>query len=178
MLIDTSHEFDSGHITPYQEIIATYAILSDSEERALLRVASDRDANSLNREDARELLVLHNLRYIVSIALKYIGCGVEIEDLIQEGIVGLLMAIDRFEVSNGNRLSVYACWWIKKCIVGAINEHPAGIHVQSTIPIHRILKERERIFVQTGEYPTFDTLADAIGCTPPAGRVSIVIIGC
>ena len=67
-----------------------------------------------NATEARNLLIQHNVRLVISMAKNYRGRGVELQDLIQEGIMGLVRAIDRFEPDRGFKFSTYAHWWIRQ----------------------------------------------------------------
>lgn len=78
---------------------------------------------------AEEKLELSNTRLVISIARKYIGWGVEFEDLVQEGNVGLLRAAKKFDFTRGNKFSTYATWWIRQAITRAVNEQARSIRI-------------------------------------------------
>ncbi|MDR1802137.1 MAG: RNA polymerase sigma factor RpoD/SigA [Treponema sp.] len=101
-------------LTLYMREIAKNPLLSREEEENLARLAAGGDAA------AREKLVKANLRFVISIAQKYRGQGLPLEDLISEGNVGLLTAASRFDVEKGYRFITYAVWWIRQSINKAI----------------------------------------------------------
>jgi RNA polymerase primary sigma factor len=101
-------------LTLYMREIAKNPLLSREEEENLARLAAGGD------EAAREKLVKANLRFVISIAQKYRGQGLPLEDLISEGNVGLLTAVTRFDVEKGYRFITYAVWWIRQSINKAI----------------------------------------------------------
>ena len=112
-----------GRFSPEDSIIALYMreiaktpLLSREEEESLARLAAGGDAA------AREKLVKANLRFVISIAQKYRGQGLPLEDLISEGNVGLLTAVERFDIEKGYRFITYAVWWIRQSISKAIYE--------------------------------------------------------
>ncbi|HXV74978.1 MAG TPA: sigma-70 family RNA polymerase sigma factor [Candidatus Polarisedimenticolaceae bacterium] len=94
-------------------------------------------------ESAKEELILANLRLVVHLAKRYAGHGVGLLDLIQEGNIGLMKAIEKFEYSRGNKLSTYAHWWIKQSIVRALADKSRLIR----LPVH--LHDRRRKVTQT-----------------------------
>ena len=100
----------------YMRELAKIPLLSREEEENLARLAATGNAA------AREKLVKSNLRFVISIAQKYRGQGLPLEDLISEGNVGLLTAVKRFDVEKGYRFITYAVWWIRQSIRKAINE--------------------------------------------------------
>jgi RNA polymerase primary sigma factor len=100
-----SSEFAS--VAKYLGSLNGYPPLNREEERALaVRVKA-------GDEQARELLVRHNLPFVVAVCRKYLGRGARLDDLIQEGNLGLLKAIDRFDTGMGTRFSTYAIWWVR-----------------------------------------------------------------
>jgi len=101
-------------ISLYMREIAKTPLLSREEEENLARLAAGGDAA------AREKLVKANLRFVISIAQKYRGQGLPLEDLISEGNVGLLTAASRFDIEKGYRFITYAVWWIRQSISKAI----------------------------------------------------------
>ncbi len=105
---------------------------------------------------AKNRLMESNLRLVVSIARKYIHCGLGIEDLIQEGNLGLMRAIDKFDYERGCKLSTYASWWIRQSMSRAIADHSRTIR----IPVHmidkgkRVLKISQQLGMELGRQPT------------------------
>jgi RNA polymerase sigma factor (sigma-70 family) len=81
---------------------------------------------------AKQLLVEHNLKLVVSVAKKYIGRGVALEDIIQEGITGLIRGIEKFDPSRGFKLSTYTHWWIRQACTRAVNVQRRTIR----LPVH------------------------------------------
>jgi RNA polymerase primary sigma factor len=128
------------------EIVADAEVIHDAFERYLREQPRRADrrrvqrARSLRREmdSIKEELVLANLRLVVHIAKRYANHGVALLDLIQEGNIGLMRAIGKFEYARGNKLSTYAHWWIKQAIVRAIADKARLIR----LPVH--LHERRR----------------------------------
>jgi len=103
-------------ISLYMREISRVPLLNREEEENLARLSAAGDAA------AREKLVKSNLRFVISIAQKYRGQGLPLEDLISEGNLGLLTAVERFDVEKGYRFITYAVWWIRQSITKAISE--------------------------------------------------------
>lgn len=107
----------------YFREISRFPVLSQQEERELARdMAADVDG-------ARERLITSNLRLVVKIAREYADAGLQLIDLIQEGNIGLIEAVDRFDVERGYRLSTYASWWIRRAILTAITDYSRMIRI-------------------------------------------------
>jgi len=107
----------------YYREISRFPLLTAEEERKLARsMASGLDG-------ARQRLITSNLRLVVKIAQGYTDSGVDLIDLIQEGNLGLIEAIDRFDVERGYRLSTYATWWVRRAILSAITEYSRMIRI-------------------------------------------------
>ncbi|MGD9683601.1 MAG: RNA polymerase sigma factor RpoD/SigA [Candidatus Obscuribacterales bacterium] len=109
---------DYEAVGAYLRRIRRYPRLKASEEVELAHQI--RSGHTRESSRARERFVLANLRLVVGIAKRYTGRGLSLEELIQEGNVGLLKAVDRFEPDRGNRFSTYAVWWIRQQIVSAL----------------------------------------------------------
>jgi RNA polymerase primary sigma factor len=115
-----SSEFES--VSKYLDGLKGYPPLSREEEKALaLRVKA-------GDQRARELLVRHNLPFVVAVSRKYLGRGARLDDLIQEGNIGLLKAIEKFDTGKGTRFSTYAIWWIRAYIQKYLKDARSSVH--------------------------------------------------
>ena len=119
-------------------------------------------------EEARQHLIKANTRLVVSIAKKYIGHGVPFLDLIQEGNLGLIKAVEKFDYRRGTRLSTYATWWIRQCISRALSEQGRNIR----IPVHmsdrirKLYKTAQRLWQDLGRRPTPEEIAEEMDIEP------------
>ncbi|MGC9395100.1 MAG: sigma-70 family RNA polymerase sigma factor [Anaerolineae bacterium] len=133
-----------------------------ADERACL------ESVFLEGVDARDHLIRANTRLVVSIAKKYIGRGVPFLDLIQEGNLGLMKAVEKFEYQRGYRFSTYATWWIRQTITRAIADQGRTIRV----PVHmsdrirRLYRRAQEIEQERGTRPTPEELAEELGLEP------------
>ncbi len=119
-------------------------------------------------EAARQELIMANTRLVISIAKKYQGRGLPLPDLIQEGNLGLMKAVDRFDPARGVRLSTYATWWIRQSIARAAGDRGRTIR----LPINqgqrwgRLRRVSERLAQELGREPSYDELAEESSLTP------------
>ncbi len=119
---------------------------------------------------AREHLIMANSRLVISVAKKYMGRGVPLLDLIQEGHVGLMRAVKKFDYRRGHKFSTYATWWIRQAITRLIADHGRTIRV----PVHmgdrinRMLRSRHRLTQELGREPNEAELAEYLETTPKA----------
>ncbi|MFQ5793921.1 MAG: RNA polymerase sigma factor RpoD/SigA [Candidatus Bipolaricaulia bacterium] len=147
---------------PDEEIVQIYLrdirntpLLSREEEIALAKRIEQGDAN------ARERFIKSNLRLVVSIASKYRSQGLSFSDLIQEGNIGLMRAIEKFDWRKGYKFSTYATWWIQQGVIRAIDNQSRTIRVPAQMfKIARQIAEMGRKYVQEyGESPTREEIA-------------------
>lgn len=145
----------TSSVKMYLREIGKYNLLSREEEIELAEATLKGD------KDAKEALVNHNLRLVVSVAKHYMGRGLTLLDLIQEGNVGLIKAVDKYDVSKGFKFSTYATYWIKQAISRAVMDQARNIR----IPVHIIemmsnIKKTEREFQQkNGREPKKEEVA-------------------
>ena len=114
--------------------------------------------------EARNELVSANLRLVVSLAKRYKGCGMSLQDLIQEGNIGLMKAAEKFDASKGFRFSTYAAWWINQTIGRALADQSKAIRVpvHMTENINKLRRLSRDLTVTLGHEPTDEDLAEAM----------------
>jgi RNA polymerase primary sigma factor len=155
MMEDLNRNFNL--ISLYLNDIQKYELLTKEEEYELLRkIREDKD------EDARHLLILSNLRLVISVAKKSMGNGLLLIDLISEGNIGLIKAINKFDYEKGHRFSTYAVWWIKQSIKKAVINKGRDIRIPSykyeqLSKVNRTIMEYISEF---GETPTTKYIAE------------------
>ena len=148
-------------IREYLKEIGSIPLLSAQEEYDLARKKAEGDT------DAQKQLVEANLRLVVSIAKHYTGRGMSFLDLVQEGNIGLMRAVEKFDYTKGYRLSTYATWWVKQAITRALADQSRTIR----IPVHmvetvnRIRRAQRNLSVSLGREPSVDELAENLGMT-------------
>jgi RNA polymerase sigma factor RpoD-like protein len=151
-------------------------ILSGNEADLLKRMGYDPEVPSNTKlrdrkgvivgigRDAREQLTSANLRLVVSIAKKYIGRGMSFLDLIQEGNIGLIRAVEKFDYEKGFKFSTYATWWIRQAITRAIADQARTIRipVHMVETINRLIRVSRGLLQELGREPTVEEIAEAM----------------
>jgi RNA polymerase primary sigma factor len=146
-------------LTLFMNAAGRYQLLTAAEEVAL--------AKRIERGDraAKELMINSNLRLVVSIAKRYQGSGMQLGDLIQEGVIGLNRAVEKFDWRRGYKFSTYATWWIRQACQRAVSNQAATIRVPTHVHERRVklARARQRLQAASAKDPTPEELAEATG---------------
>lgn len=164
---NSSHTKINDPVKMYLKEIGRVELLNPEDEPEIARRIQDGD------EEAKRILIAANLRLVVSIAKKYVGRGMLFLDLIQEGNMGLVKAVEKFDYTKGFKFSTYATWWIRQAITRAIADQARTIR----IPVHMVetinkLTRIQRQLVQDlGRDPTAEEIAEKMeGISPEKVR--------
>lgn len=153
-----SMEHEEG-IPSYLSRLTKAPLLTQSQEEELTRAVQTGDVR------ARQRLIESNMRLVINIAKTYRSRAVPLEDLIQEGAIGLMQAAERFDPEKGFRFSTYATHWIRQAIGRAIDNKSKAIRLPAHVSqsLRRIERERLKLARELGKEPTNEQLASAIG---------------
>ena len=149
----------SDPVRMYLKEIGRINLLSSDEEFEYAKLAEQGD------EYAKNMLAESNLRLVVSIAKRYVGRGMLFLDLIQEGNIGLMKAVDKFDPSKGYKFSTYATWWIRQAITRAIADQARTIRipVHMVETINKLARVQRQLTQELNREPTDEELAKKIG---------------
>ena len=150
-------------IKMYLKEIGKIPLLSVDEEMNLAKKICDPDENI--RKEARKKMAESNLRLVVSIAKRYMGRGMQLLDLIQEGNLGLLRAVEKFDYQKGFKFSTYATWWIRQAITRSIADQARTIRipVHMVETINRLIKVQRKLVQELGREPKPIEVAKVMG---------------
>ncbi len=168
--------FEDSHVSPvaegagvgtgdpireYLKEIGTIPLLSAEEEMELAKRKAAGD------EYARKQLVEANLRLVVSIAKRYTGRGMSILDLVQEGNIGLMKAVEKFDYEKGYRLSTYATWWVKQAVTRALADQSRTIRlpVHMVEAVNKVRRAQRELAVRLGREPSPEELGEHVQMT-------------
>lgn len=161
----------SDPVRMYLKEIGRIPLLNFEQEISLAKRVEKGD------KEAKKILINSNLRLVVSIAKKYVGRGLTLLDLIQEGNQGLIRAVEKYDWRRGYKFSTYATWWIRQSITRAIADQARTIR----IPVHmveninRFLRASRRLMQELGREPTPEEVAKVLGIDPEKAREIIKI---
>ncbi len=145
----------------YLKEIGKVALLTPEEEQILAKKMAEGD------EEAKRQMAEANLRLVVSIAKRYVGRGMLFLDLIQEGNLGLIKAVDKFDYTKGYKFSTYATWWIRQAITRAIADQARTIRipVHMVETINKVIRVSRQLLQELGHDPSAEEIAEEMGMT-------------
>jgi RNA polymerase primary sigma factor len=161
-MANASDAGESDAVMTYLREIGRVPMITHEREIELAQRIEDGD------REAMKQFILANLRLVVSIAKRYVGRGLTLLDLIQEGNIGLIRAVQRYDWRRGHRFSTHATWWIRQAISRAVADKGRTIRlpVYVNTALNRIRRERQRLLQDLGREPTEQELAEATGLDP------------
>nr|WP_269059932.1 RNA polymerase sigma factor RpoD [Iocasia fonsfrigidae] len=156
----------ADHVRMYLKGIGKVDLLSAEEEVELAQRIEQGD------EQAKQRLVEANLRLVVSIAKKYLGRGMQFLDLIQEGNMGLMKAVEKFDYTKGYKFSTYATWWIRQAITRSIADQGRTIRVPVHMveKINKLIRVSRRLFQEKGREATPEEIGKELDLSPDKVR--------
>ena len=155
----------------YLKDIGRVPLLSENQEKEIAQRMADGD------EEAKQELTNANLRLVVSVAKRYVGRGLQFLDLIQEGNLGLIKAVDKFDYRKGYKFSTYATWWIRQAITRAIADQARTIRipVHMVETINKLVRVNRQLLQELGREPRPDEIAEEMGYSEDKVREIIKI---
>lgn len=149
----------------YLHEIGQIPLLTPEKEKETAKVLKEADPDSEAYKKAKELMISSNLRLVVSMAKQYTNRGLSFQDLVQEGNLGLIRAVEKFDYEKGFRFSTYATWWIRQSMVRAVADQSRDIRipVHMTEQIMRVNRAHRALMQELGREPTNKEIAKYIG---------------
>ncbi len=156
----------NDHVKMYLKEIGKVPLLDNDEEIEIAKKVA------LGDEEAKKKLAEANLRLVVSIAKRYVGRGMLFLDLIQEGNLGLIKAVEKFDYSKGFKFSTYATWWIRQAITRAIADQARTIRipVHMVETINKLIRVSRQLLQELGREPTPEEIAEELNMMPDKVR--------
>jgi RNA polymerase primary sigma factor len=160
--LERSREYLDNAMVHYLDFLSQVSLLTPAEEIRLTTTLFETKNGPYVREEARRQLIEANLRLVLNIAKQYRNMGIPFQDLISEGNIGLMTAIDKFDPRKGHRLSTYATWWIRQRILRYIISNQSIIRVPEHIidKINKLRRETEKFRQTNHREPTVSELAE------------------
>lgn len=160
---DTSINKNYDNVKIYLKSIGKVPLLKSDEEREIAKRVQEGD------DAAKEELIVANLRLVVAIAKKYVGRGLLFLDLIQEGNLGLVKAVEKFDYTKGFKFSTYATWWIRQAITRAIADQARTIRipVHMVETINKLTRVQRQLVQELGREPSAEEIAEKLGNITP-----------
>ena len=156
---NSSYTKTNDAVKMYLKEIGRIPLLKPEDELDIAKRCAEGD------EEAKEILITSNLRLVVSIAKKYVGRGMLFLDLIQEGNMGLIKAVEKFDYTKGFKFSTYATWWIRQAITRAIADQARTIRipVHMVETINKLTRIQRQLVQELGREPTAEEIAERMG---------------